>query len=250
MIDTILEQFAGGKQPPATIQQLSAAQQKLGFTFPSRLVAFYSQSNGLVVHDRRLAINDLTTATNYADAISDIELADFLGLFPISESNDSNPYCISCKPPLPGRIIHLRHDDAPRLAFPNLDSFTSAIISLASSGDWLIEDIELGYAADHSDRTPDDDLAADQLLAGDCPDVENVLSIAMSLFSHNRIDSIVGLLEHESMWVRKEAADQLGQMGNSAAIGPLQRLAATGDRQDNRAAQRAIRVLNRLKHGD
>lgn len=249
MVETLLQQFADGRRPPASRDQLDAAQEQLGLSFPPGLVAFYLQSNGLVVHERHLILNDLATATDYAAVMSDIDLVEYLGLLPLSESNDSNPYCVSCKPPLSGRIIHLQHDDAPRLAFPDLDSFALAIVSLASSPDWTIDDIDLGYAADHSDRTPADDLAADELLAGDCPDVENLLSIAMSLFSRDRLDSIIGLLEHESMWVREDAARHLGEMGDSAAIESLQLLAGNGDQQDNRAAQHALNVLNRLKRG-
>lgn len=249
MLAALLDRFSAGARPPVTIEQIDAAQEQLGVALPPRLIEFYSQSNGLVIDEYGLTLNDLANGAEYAEAISRFELAAFLGLFPLSESNDSNPYCIACKQPLLGRIIQLSHDDAPRLAYPDLDSFATAILAVVTLDDWLIDDIEPGYAADHSDRTPDDDLAADALIAGDCPDVDNALKIAISLWSAGRVQSIIDLLEHESIWVREDAARELGQLHNPQALEPLQRLAAKGDRQDNREAARAVSALQKRKDG-
>lgn len=247
MIDFLLSRFAKGRHPPVSPQQLAEAQQRLGLRFPDRLAEFYRQSDGLVVDERRLTLIDLANATKYAKAIDDGDFCHRLGLFPISESNDSNPYCVSCKPPLFGRLIHLRHDDASRLAFRDVDAFAQAILALSANDEWHIDDLPLGYNRDHSDRTSEDDAAADALLAGDCPDVENTYAIAISLFSRNRASSIIKLLEYDNMWVREDAARHLEHIGDIAAIDALAVL-ADGDRQDNRAAQRALKVLNRIKH--
>lgn len=56
-------------------------------------------------------------------------------------------------------------------------------------------------------------------------------------------------LEHESMWVREDAAIHLGNIGDPIAIEPLRKLAESQSRrQDGRAAQLAVRKLNRIKH--
>lgn len=247
-IESLLARFAEGRRPPVSLERLSEASSRLGFQFPDQLTAFYRKSDGLVVHKLRLVLKDLTDAVKYAEAIHGWDFARCLGLFPLSESNDSNPYCVACSPLLFGRVIHVRHDDAPRLAFRCLDEFATAVLSLCTGTNWHIDDLPLGYNADHSDRSPADDVAADALLAADCPDVENVYSITTSLFSRARAHSLIALLEHENMWVREDAAIHLGYLGDVTAIDPLAQL-AKGDRQDNRAAQRALKALNRLKYG-
>ncbi len=249
MIEALLTKFAAGRRPPVTTDQLDEAQDRLAFHFPERLSAFYRQSDGLLIVDRWLVLNSLAEGTRYAEAIGDIDLPHYLGLFPLSESNDSNPYCIACKPPLSGRIIHLRHDDAPRLAYRNLDEFAAALVTLSPSGRCSIDNLVLTYDVDHTDRTSDDDAVAEELLAGSCPDVENAYAIAMALFSRQRIGKLIELLDHESMWVREDAASHLERMGDVAAIEALSRLASGGEGQDNRAAQRSLKTLNRIKSG-
>ena len=78
------------------------------------------------------------------------------------------------------------------------------------------------------------------MLAANCEDEDNAIVIAISLFSQQRITSILGFLAHESMWVREEAARQLGLIGDPVAIEPLEQLAGLGSAQDNSAARRAV----------
>ncbi len=240
MINSLCTEFDGGKRVQVDSAQLDQTERQLDIVLPPLLREFYSQTDGLTVHDYSLELTDLTSSTAFATAISSMPLSQTLGLFPFTESNDSNPFCVCCRPPLFGRIIHLRHDDVPQIAFRDLDDFASAVLTLASTDDWMIDDLVFGYNDDHSDRTSDDDASADRLLAANCDDEDNAVLLAMSLLSHRRIGSIVDFLSHQSMWVREEAARQLGLINDPIAIEPLEQRAVLGSDQDNSAARRAV----------
>jgi hypothetical protein len=252
MISTLIRLYPEGRRPGVTETALDHASAQLGFGIPAELRAFYRETNGLVVHERRLVLNDVETAVRYATAIASIDFVHHLGLLPITESNDSNPYCLACKPLVGNRIIHIRHDDAPRLAFHNLDQLADAVIDLAAQSKWIIDDLALGYADDHTDRTVEDDAAADNIVEfrqSHQDEDDHLLSTALALYSRNRIDRIIALLEHESMWIREDAATHLGNIGDVRAIEPLRKLAESqASRQDGRAAQKAIKKLNQVLH--
>jgi hypothetical protein len=248
MIARLLENYPQGRRKGVSRELLDAAPANLGFDIPADIRKFYGTTDGLVIHERRLKLNDFETAVRYAMAIARFDIASALGLLPLTESNDSNPFCVACKPPLTGRIIHVHHDDAWRLAFRKLDEFAGAILALAALSNWHIDDISYGYGSDHRDRTHDDDIAADEILRlcdsrlGEC---DEFLLMAISLYSKNRVSSIIDFLKHESMWTREEAANQLANMGDRRAIEPLEKLARSRDTwQDGRAAQNALKKLN------
>jgi hypothetical protein len=254
MIKELVCTFSAGTCKGVSNMALDTASVRLGFDFPGRLREFYQTTNGLIIHERRLVLNDLEKAVIYATALARFDIAHQFGLFPLTESNDSNPYCLACKQPLVGRVIHVRHDDTWRLAFRDLDQFTGALIDLTRPPNWIIDSLVYGYASDHSDRTSEDDAAGDAILdlckSGNC-EYDAFLLIAMSLFSKNRIHRVIGFLQHESMWTREEAAVQLGNMGDVRAIEPLKRLAnAHAGRQDGRAARNALMKLRKTYQGD
>lgn len=252
MISDLLRHFPQGRRNGVSNAALDAASTRLGFEIPAELRAFYRETNGLVVHERRLALNDFEKAVTYATALGRFDIAQQFGLFPLTESNDSNPYCIACKRPIVGHIIHVQHDDAWRLAFRNVDQFALAVLDLARAPNWIIDDLTYGYATDHTDRTLEDDIAADAILdlcrsqSGEC---DKFVLIALSLYSRNRVDRVIGFLADESMWTREEAAIHLGNMGDVRAIEPLQKLAESqAHRQDGKAAQKALKNLNRINY--
>jgi hypothetical protein len=250
MISTLIRLYPKGRRPGVTEADLDRASVRLGFDIPEQLRAFYRETNGLVVHERRLVLNDVETAVKYANAIARIDFVHNLGLLPLTESNDSNPYCLACTPLVGNRIIHIRHDDAPRLAFRNLDQFAAAVIDLALQPEWIIDDLALGYANDHTDRTTEDDAAADNIVEfrqSHQDEDDHLLSTALALYSRNRIDQIIALLEHDNMWIREDAATHLGNIGDVRAIKPLRKLAESqANRQDGRAAQAAIKKLDQI----
>jgi len=251
MISNLIHAYPGGQRRGVTDRAIDTTMERLGFSIPAEARAFYRETDGLVVHERRLLLHDFETAINYAKAIAGSDFTDYLGLLPLTESNDSNPYCMACKAPIGNRIVHLRHDDAPRLAFRNLDHFAAAVLNLASRSNWTIDDLTLGYADDHSDRTAEDDATADAIIdyvrSGQDED-DHLLLFALAFLSRNGANQIIGYLEHESMWVREEAAVCLGNIGDTIAIEALRSLAGSqAHRQDGRAAQLAIRKLNLIK---
>lgn len=73
-----------------------------------------------------------------------------LGLFPLDDAEDSNPYCYVSKTPMKGRIFHYTHDDSPSFKFSNLNNWVDALNKTgASSKD--IDEIEYEKRIDAED---------------------------------------------------------------------------------------------------
>jgi hypothetical protein len=51
----------------------------------------------------------------FVDGVSHYGIPEVWGYFPFTDCNDSNPYCVCCNGPLRGRVVHVFHDDDPKL---------------------------------------------------------------------------------------------------------------------------------------
>ena len=82
-------------------------------------------------------------------------------------------------------------------------------------------------------------------------DVE-VRYIAAQMLGHHRtgraLDELFLALLDTSVWVRTESARALGSIGDTTAVGPLERLFAEYDGPDHAAAKEALRLLTDLEY--
>jgi len=80
----------------------------------------------------------------------------------------------------------------------------------------------------------------------------NVRYIAAQMLGHHRtgraLDELCLALLDTSVWVRTESARALGAIGDTAAVGPLERLFAESDGPDHDAAKEALRHLTGLEY--
>lgn len=251
IVDKIIQAYGLKPNLGVNHSELLGVGVKTGLTLPLSFRDFYLKTNGLTVDEFRLQILPLNQVADYYEALCNFGISPTWGLLPFTESNDSNPFCISCTEPLFGRIIHLFHDDAPSLDFPSLDAFLEGIHTLLKNkewDDWDIYDLEPAYDDNHENRTPEDVAAAFDLLqkAHDLEEEDGIQAIlfALKLFPKNEVSEIIKFLEHEDMWVREETANRLAGIKSAEALPHLQRL-AKGDRQDARAASRAIQEIRK-----
>ena len=196
---SVLEPFLGGLvgslrvklKQGATPEQLTGAQQAVGFVIPPDLRRFYRACNGLTVSvimplemDESEGKTRRSNKLNYEPAFRILSLDEAIalyhdpagtvgfpdlqhtfGLFPFTDAFDSDPYYYGCKSTLQGKIIHVRHDDYCYPASRSLKGFLRLVWNTLSR----YHDLEfLQDAHDYSDwnplRTTEDDLTAKDLL--------------------------------------------------------------------------------------
>jgi len=69
----------------------------------------------------------------YAAALQERALGVELGLIPLIDANDSNPFCYVSRGIARGMVVQFFHDDAPVFCFSSLDSFRLALLRIENS---------------------------------------------------------------------------------------------------------------------
>ena len=81
---------------------------------------------------------------------------------------------------------------------------------------------------------------------------DTVRYIAAQLLGHHRthraLDALFLTLTDDNIWVRAESARTLGRIGDTTAVGPLERMFAERDGPDHEAAKEALHLLTGLNY--
>ena len=173
----------------------AAPAEELPAEFPECLRLFYSRCDGLVIPNLRLEILSLSAARDWRQDCSHHPLVEMWDLLPLTDSNDSNPYCCSLSGPVAGRIVLLKHDDIAQFAFRNFGELCSAVQALVDAGASSLFDLEHTYRPDNLDRTEADDQAAEQILGAPADEYREAHKVALSLLSARSL----GVLERHLM---------------------------------------------------
>ena len=216
--------------PGATADELDAFEARTGLSLPPQVRDFYGSTNGLTIEGGRwMKILSLAEVMPYVEG----EVMPFVdgvrwGYFPFTDCNDSNPYCVCCNGPLRNRVVHVFHDDVPKLKFWDLGRFLDAVAAaVVSKGEDHPELDRLPgeYTSDRKDRTEDEVQTGLELLrlADGLPDVElhDALRFAIDLLSEGEVDEVARLLETGDEHTAWEAAARLGAMKSPRAADAL-----------------------------
>lgn len=236
---TLPDQLQPCASPPASNAEIEGF--KLGGRpLPSSARRFYAISNGLAIPELSTQLLSLAAAAEYGKSIASLPDARRYGLLPITESNDSNPYCLILGEKLNGAVMLLSHDGETRVTHGSMQGFLQSLATLLEQGGGLIDDLA---AEDIQDARLIAD--ADAMLGHELKRWFTDMHPFVPLLSACSPQMLVRLLGASDMWVREEAALQCGRRGLLETRDALRQLADAGDRQDNHAARDALAALRR-----
>jgi hypothetical protein len=223
--------------PGATAEELDAFEARTGLSLPPQVRDFYGSTNGLTIESggwmKILTLAEVMPyvageAMPFVGGVRHDGIPEVWGYFPFTDCNDSNPYCVCCSGPLRNRVVHVFHDDVPRLKFWDLGRFLDAVATaVAGKGEDRPELDRLPgeYTSDRKDRTEDEVRAGLELLrlAERLTDVElhDALRFAIDLLSEGEVDEVVRLLETGDEYTAEEAAARLAAMKSPRAVDAL-----------------------------
>jgi hypothetical protein len=235
--------------PGATVKELAELESQTGLALPASLRELLCATNGLEIDAGGLKLMSVDESLRMWDGMREFGVPPIWGYLPIVDACDSNPFCVCCKGPLTGRVVHVFHDDAPRLEFSSVETLLAAIFQLVRQEDWDIDRLPPEYDAMPIRRSPSDESAGRELLRlaeilDDDVERCQALSFAACLLPPDREMEIIRLLKDDDMWVREDAAERLGAMKSLRALPALREL-ARGNQQDATAAQRAMEKIRK-----
>jgi cell wall assembly regulator SMI1 len=159
LLQQMIQDLRLQRPPGATDQQLQEFEAKTKLTLPDSLKELYRISNGLVLEEGALKLHTLDEALQYPKWFFRTPW----GYVPLVDNNDSNPWCVCCKPPLHLHVVQVMHDDDSELKFRSLESFLTAMPAFAKSKQWILDDLPGDF--DGPKRTPEDIQRGKELLA-------------------------------------------------------------------------------------
>lgn len=221
----------------------SASQEAIsinGFMLPEELLSFYQTTDGLDLSLLDTDVLTLEAASAYAKDLEYHPLSQALGLWPITESNDSNPYCLCLNQNLHGAVLRLSHDGSTRISHNSLSAFLSSLEELVVDGAELIDDCKHQFPLDATLTASADRLLTDVLNQQDVDE-----AVIVPLLSACSPASIASCLNSDNMWVREEAATLLGKHVHLPSRDALIALSKGGTGQDNIAAKQSLSIINR-----
>jgi cell wall assembly regulator SMI1 len=234
-------------RPGATEAEVGTFEAATGLALPEEVRAIYRTSNGLDVDPAGFEILSLEGALPMARALgASPAAAGHFGYFPLTESNDSNPFCVACRPPLRGRVVHVMHDDDAELRYRDAGSFLDAVLArvagtpAADERRRVIDSLPGGYR-DSGERSPEEVATGRELLrtarAIDPDDGEhaNAMRFGMTLLSAEQVDEVAKLL-YEGHYVREAAVARLKEIGGEKADAAVAEVTAEMGRFSERAA--------------
>ncbi len=211
-----------------------------GYALPAAVRELYRETDGLDIPPLGTEILALAAAVKVGADLDFHPLSQRLGLLPISESNDSNPYCVILGERLNGAVLRLSHDDDTSVTHASLASFFGALGELVAGGAEFIDDLAAEEIDDQGLCADADAVAADLLAADELDE-----TLIVPLVTVCSPATLVRMVESDDMWVREAAARQLGKTSYFEARPAVERLAKSGTGQDCREAKASLSQLNR-----
>ena len=236
---TVPSRLRGYLRAPATSEEVEGF--RLGSRpLPEAVRDFYRQSNGFEVPELDTEILSIAAARRYGEAISRLAIADYYGLLPITNSNDSNPYCVVLGDRLNGAVMLLDHEGEVRVSHSSLQRFLESLADCLDDEAESVEDLEPEETTDPR-IVAEADAVVLELLKVPTPD----FPLLFPVISACSPQVLIALLQVNDMWVRERAAIRCGQLEIVEARESLQRLASAGNGQDSRAAKASLKPINR-----
>lgn len=224
-IDALLRASGVRPNPGARAAEVAGAESALQIELPDDVRALYQRCNGA---DLAPGLSLLTLDDAVATSIAINQRPNGSSRFnylALTDNNDSNPVCVVCGTPLAGHVVHIFHDNEPRVLFRSLSDFLGALARHLARGGRNLEQMPHAFAA--VDRTPGDAAVGHELfaLAPELVDTEGddvaVYRYAVALLGPDHVLTIADLLEHDNEYVRRSAVERLRQLDTPLATEAL-----------------------------
>jgi hypothetical protein len=114
----------GIAKPPLEKSNLSKI--NFGARIPADLMHFYSICDGIIINPR-LKIRSFEEGVSYFTDVKTYYNLQKRQWFPLTENNDSRPWCVCLDDVMQGYVIQVHPDDTPELKFRNIESFLNKL---------------------------------------------------------------------------------------------------------------------------
>ncbi len=191
--------------------------------------------------DSRIHCLSINEALQYTKSLWRISVVQRMGLWALTDANDSNPFCYIGTGPCCGGIIRFSHDPEPEIYFQNLSNF--------------IEIMRMIGESDHDiDESPKDkDLAFNvqseltELVIEESDDSVFLTCTYLPVSTMLNSEIKTKLSIHEDFFVREELAKYLIRLPEVDDLEIAERLANDSHPQVQRPGKQARSVINRIK---
>ncbi len=183
--------------------------------------SFYLAFDGVDFDGGALEFLSLAKANVLRQGMSEIGCDRSWRYWPLTENNDSNPFCVSCSGPLRGFVVQVFHDDSPKIKWRTFDCFLKATLDYISDDEWRLEFMPNEF--EQIERTAHDIETARALLqeASTKPkgDLERgeMACFAAWLLGEEQWAEVAELLTTEDEYVRREVINRLKVMRHPEA---------------------------------
>jgi hypothetical protein len=212
IIGELLACSAASVREPAGRDDIHAVCESMGAQLPSVLVRLWSASDGIDFEPLHCHIPGTAEILQMIDEKTWCDLAE-AGWLPILDDHESNYLAICVRSPLAHRVVHLPHDDGPRLIYRDAASSFQQLLEHAERGetpDTYLFESPGDYPPDGS-RTDDDRSVGKALLASEHRHTE--WNFAAQLLDAADVPAWEHLLETDH-FVRRDVRARLKQINN------------------------------------
>jgi hypothetical protein len=224
----------GAQSTPASAEELRTFERRARFALHPSIEAEWKRADGFPL-SRGFCVLSVAEAAEYIGAFDGMQMFAFTG-------DDSDPFCVACHPALDGRIFRLRHDDGSwDLAFRNLDTFASTVMSALEGGGLDPESLPFQYTP-QGVRSAEDATAGSRVLADakllcekGSDDGRRYAGIACALLSD--ANELASVLDWPDEYAREHAEARLKQLDTSLAREALRQYDAERAAFDERCVQ-------------
>lgn len=229
--------------PPASDEQITAAEAELGSELPQEVRDFYALCDGIVFHEC-LDVPPLERVVEYFTEMGSGPLSRMFCV--MLDEHESNPICLFHQGPLRGYIARISHDGDSYVGWRSLAALLEEIAAQLRQDGRANADKLTGELRG-SART-DRDVAASRAIIEFAKNTELdeatrplAFTFAFDLLGDAQAPDIAAFLEHEDMFVARAARERLAQLEGAEAKAALENLRA----EMNRLVQRCVEILRR-----
>lgn len=203
--------------PPATVEEIKALEDELGYPLPSQVCDLYQITNGLALNVKSpFQRPSIMTIEQILEFLSKVGYWWDKRYLPLTENNSSNYFCVRCDDLMAGYIVYVPHDDGPAVCFRDVNTFLEGIRHYYGSASDLhsldLDQLPSQFA--QLERLPRDIQTAERLIASvkdqlDLRELDHEHSVYFALWLLNEPSAIAGMTRYLEIYKIKKRLNAL-----------------------------------------